>query len=124
LAIAKNRYSAGMVEVALKKILADKTNWRKMLMGDDTPQPLVNDKLKALEYLNNQGIEYKPAEDTEYAIEYPVHEFPAKVNSKDLEKEPTLAGKLMGIKGQYLIFEGGNVINLRKHAGFHVSIST
>lgn len=124
LVTAKNRYTAGLIEVSLKKILADKTNWRKMLMGNDDPQTLVNEKVKAIEYLQHQGIEFKPAEDTEYAIEYPVLSFPAKVNSKDLEKDPSLSGKLMGIKGQYLIFEGGNVINLRKHSGFHISISS
>ncbi len=122
LAIAKNRYTAGVIEVALKKILADKTNWRKMLMGNDAPQSLVIEKAKAIDFLQHQGIEYMQAEDAEYAIEYPVLLFPSKVNSKDLEKEPTLSGTLMGIKGQYLIFEGGNVINLRKHSGFHITI--
>ena len=30
----ENRYEAGMIEVALKEHLADKTNWRKMLQDD------------------------------------------------------------------------------------------
>jgi hypothetical protein len=122
LVIAKNRYTAGVIEVTLKKILADKTNWRKMLMGNDLDISLVGEKHKALEYLNHYGLEYIPADDTEYRIEYPIKEFPSKVVSTDLEKEPTFSGLLSGIKGQYLLFEGGRVINLRKHTGYQISI--
>ncbi len=122
-AVAPNRYSAGMVEVALKKILADKTNWRKMLTQNDERVPLVGEKHKALEYLNTQDLNYKIADDTEYSIEYPVHSFPSKVNSIDLIKKPIIRGKLNGIKGQYLLFADGSVLNIRKHAGFYVTIS-
>ena len=35
LARTPNRYTAGLIEVALKSHIADKTNWRKMLSGSD-----------------------------------------------------------------------------------------
>ena len=34
IAKTENRYEAGMIEVELKKHIADKTNWRKMLQDD------------------------------------------------------------------------------------------
>ena len=123
LLIAKNRFTAGQIEVALKKILADKTNWRKMLKGNDEDLPLLEEKHKALDYLNQQGFDYTNTEDTEFRVEYPVASFPDKVVSKDLVKEPILTGKLMGIKGQYLLLDMGAVINIRKHTGFSVNIN-
>jgi hypothetical protein len=54
-------------------------------------------------------------------IEYPVLEYPQKVVSHDLEKKPHLEGTLLGIKGQYLIFDQA-VINLRKYGGYCLEI--
>jgi hypothetical protein len=28
----------------------------------------------------------------------------------------------MGVKGQYLLFEGGEVLNIRKHTGYFVTL--
>jgi hypothetical protein len=28
----------------------------------------------------------------------------------------------MGIRGQYLMFEGGAVLNVRRHSGFHITV--
>jgi hypothetical protein len=122
LAIAENRYNAGLIEIALKKIMADKTNWRKMLVGDDEQIDLLSEKYRALDYLKDLGLEFIIPDNSVYKIEFPVSKFPLKVVSKDLEKEPEISGILMGIKGQYLIFEGGMVINMRKHTGYNVEI--
>ncbi len=122
-AIAKNRYTAGIIEVTLKKIFADKTNWRKMLMGNDQPESLLQEKQRAIEFITSHNLEFTVAPNYEFQIEFPVIEFPSKVVSKDLLKEPSISAVLKGIKGQYLIFEGGLVINIRKHAGFHTEIT-
>jgi hypothetical protein len=50
-----------------------------------------------------------------------VLEYPLKVKSFNLDKTPTIGGTLMGIKGQYLIFDTG-VINMRKYGGYHLSL--
>jgi len=34
------------------------------------------------------------------------------------DKTPVIEGRLMGIKGQYLLFEGGEVLNMRKHQAY------
>jgi hypothetical protein len=38
-----------------------------------------------------------------------------------LEKNPIIKGKLMGIKGQYLIFDTG-VFNVRNHTSFKIQM--
>ena len=59
----------------------------------------------------------------EVAIAYPVLEFPQKVTSFNLDKNPVAEGTLTGIKGQYLIFDTG-VINMRKYGGYQLSLET
>lgn len=123
IAITRNRYSAGLIEVLLKKIFADKTNWRKMLTGNDPESSLVEPRKRAIEYIEREGLTFSKPEDAEYRIEYPVLSFPKKVLSIDLEKKNTLSGILIGIKGQYLLFESGEVLNIRKHSGYHVAFN-
>ena len=60
-------------------------------------------------------------DEPEVHINYPVLEYPLKVKSFNLDKTPTIGGTLMGIKGQYLIFDTG-VINMRKYGGYHLSL--
>jgi hypothetical protein len=43
------------------------------------------------------------------------------VSSFNLDKTAQVEGKLIGIKGQYLIFDTG-VLNVRSHSGYEVSI--
>ncbi len=118
-----NRYTAGLIEVSLKKILPDKTNWRSMLtnrvMESVNYAETIAEIQKILpDYLKQYLVPEQPVE----ILNYPVLEYPQKVNSIDLLKQPQLSGKLIGIKGQYLLFENGNVINIRKHTGFEIQL--
>ena len=56
------------------------------------------------------------------ALSFPVLRHLAKVTSHKLDKHPRLEGKLVGIKGQYWMFEHGQVWNVRSHAGYRVSL--
>ena len=56
------------------------------------------------------------------AIDYPVEEYPTKVSSFNLDKDPVVDATLRGIKGQYLIFDTG-VINMRKYTSYHLQLS-
>ncbi|PKP46248.1 MAG: hypothetical protein CVT95_07255, partial [Bacteroidetes bacterium HGW-Bacteroidetes-12] len=56
-------------------------------------------------------------------LNYPVLHYPVKVTSIGFEKQPEYEGKLVGIKGQYLIFENGIVLNIRKYTGYVVTLS-
>ena len=55
-------------------------------------------------------------------IDFPVLEFPKKIKTLNLGKNPFYEGVLKGIKGQYLIFEDGTVFNVRAHEGFVVEL--
>ena len=56
-------------------------------------------------------------------IKYPVNEYPKKVKSLSFDKTPIIEGRLMGIKGQYLLFENGQVLNMRKHQAYVLEFS-
>jgi hypothetical protein len=54
-------------------------------------------------------------------IRYPVEQYPAKIVSFNLDKNPIAEGTLLGIKGQYLIFDTG-VINIRKYTAYQLAV--
>ncbi len=53
-------------------------------------------------------------------IDYPVSEYLTKISSYNFDKTAVISGVLLGIKGQYLIFEEG-VINMRKFSSYQIS---
>ena len=55
-------------------------------------------------------------------INYPVDEYPEKIKSLNFDKTPEIGGVLMGIRGQYLIFEDGEVLNIRKFSGYFIEM--
>lgn len=123
LAETPNRYEAGKLEVALKEFFSDKTNWQRMLKNEiDEEIDLVEEKWTLHDQLPSDLTEFFSEDDEIIDINYPVLEFPEKVTSMSFDKTSTIEGKLMGIKGQYLLFEGGKVINIRKHSGYEVKI--
>ena len=123
-AITPNRYIAGNIEVALKERMNDKTNWRNMLTNKvDSSIDLVEQKDKAIDSLHPDFQAMATDDDEVTHLEYPVLEYPVKVKSLNLDKTPVIEDVLMGIKGQYLIFESGAVINIRKFGGYLVELS-
>jgi len=119
-----NRYEAGRLEVELKALFSDKTNWQRMLKNEfDDSIDLEEEKWTLHEQLPEDLTQYFSENDEIIEMHFPVLEFPEKVKSMSFDKEPIIEGKLMGIKGQYLIFEGGKVLNIRKHTSYHVEIS-
>lgn len=118
-----NRYLAGITEVALKEHFADKTNWRKMLTNDIVTNDLILEKAKVESLLPREVKEYFFSDKNEvYEMKYPILDYPKKINSLSLEKNPNFIGVLMGIKGQYLLFEDGTVLNVRSSEGSVVTI--
>jgi len=117
------RQLAGLIEVEMKEHVADKTHWQKMLKNMFTNE-LELDEMKdaLLDELPEAYHDFVSDDDTITEIKYPVIAYPEKVKSMKLDKVPIIQKKLMGIKGQYLIFEDDTVINLRSHAGYRVKI--
>lgn len=116
------RQAAGLIEVALKNRFKDKTAWQKMLKNEMNDANLLEQRDIAFEELSEDLMIYASQNNSIQNIEYPVLEFPSKVKSLKLEKEKIIEGQLMGIKGQYLIFDGGRVTNIRSQSGFRVRI--
>ena len=124
LAKTPNRHIAGVIEVLLKKHFTDKTNWRAMLTNQvDESIDLLEEKQNALQLMSAELQQYFSDENEIVHLNYPVMEYPAKVSSVSFDKKPVIEGTLMGIKGQYLIFEKNQVLNIRKHNGYFLSIS-
>ena len=124
LAEAPYRQLAGEMEVALKDVFSDRTHWRNMLKSA-TPDAaaLLEAKDEALDAL---GVAYEPffdEEDEVHTLEFPVLHHPEKVTSTKLDKAPVISGKLVGVKGQYWMWEDGRVWNVRAHAGSRVEIA-
>ena len=118
-----NRYLAGIGEVALKAHISDKTNWRKMLTNTLQVVNLNTIKQGLKAFLPQETLSYFSEEVPIYHINYPVLRYPTKVTSLTMPKTLQYQGRLMGIKGQYLLFEDNTVFNVRGHEGFVVEIS-
>jgi len=115
-----NRYLAGITEVALKQHIADKTDWRKMLTQTRCEGDIEAAILRLKEYFPDETKDYVWEKPQFFSFDYPVESIPAKVKSLKLDKQKKYAGKLTGIKGQYLIFDDGHVFNVRNHEGYVV----
>ncbi len=116
------RQLAGLIEIELKKYISDKTNWTRMLKDERGEEvDLVELKKSLIDKLPDALKAYADPDDTITEIKYPVENYPEKVKSVGFDKETMVEGKLIGIRGQYLMFANNNVINLRKHTGYIIS---
>ena len=127
-----NRLQSGLVETLFARHVADKTNWQAMLKGPGEWRDLAAardrlldtcaDELAALQAAHGlDAIQALPGA-SETRITYPVLSYPGKVKSFNLDKTADIGGRLLGIKGQYLIFDTG-VINMRKYGGYRLQIT-
>jgi hypothetical protein len=127
----KERLLSGLVEIEIAKHIGDKTNWRTMLRGSPEQLDLIAMQQKVTELVHDplleiqekygiqsvQAIKPKPI-----AINYPVNQYPVKIKSINLDKEPVFEGTILGIKGQYLLLNEDRVINIRKYSGYTLNI--
>ena len=128
----RSRLQSGILEVMFKQYVSDKTNWRAMLKGEAEPLKMEEEADRLLKECDSELKEL--AENFGFfaisvlngiasvGINYPVIKYPEKVTSFNFDKDPVVEGTLLGIKGQYLIFDTG-VINLRRFSGYEVQLS-
>ncbi len=124
------RLQSGLVETALAEFISDKTNWRAMLKGSNDAidlkaqakilVPQIEQRLAEITLKFGEDAVLLLDEDV-VEINYPVSEYLTKISSFNFDKTPTVSGILLGIKGQYLIFEQG-VINMRKFTSYQISV--
>jgi len=95
-----------------------------MIKGEIPAVDLISER-NGLKYVIPKEVQeyYHPESNDLYELQYPVLQYPKKVTSLNLDKSPNFSGKLMGVKGQYLIFEDGTVFNIRTFEGYVVKIS-
>ena len=128
-----SRYHSGLVEDVFRRVVSDRTNWRAMLKGAVEPldmpavrSDVLNQCREDLQQLEReagiQSLQYLDGAEV-VEIAYPVLEYPTKINSLNLDKDPLVEGTLLGIKGQYLILDTG-VINMRKYTSYLVEVQT
>jgi len=125
-----NRLQSGLMETIFKNAVADATNWRVMLKGNNPHLDLeshrdvlynrLETEINQLQQQYPDQIDHLP-EAQSISLDYPVESYPSTIRSLNPDKTPQIGGQLMGIKGQYLIFEHG-VINIRKYGGYQVEI--
>jgi len=126
----QSRLQSGLLEVALKAYVSDRTDWRAMLKGHppELNLALERDRLYSQAEINIEELELDSANTSygylsgaeEVVLEYPVMEYPKRVQSQSFDKQTLIQGRLNGIKGQYLIFDTG-VFNVRKFGGYEIS---
>jgi hypothetical protein len=130
-----NRLQSGLLEVALKEHVSDRTDWRKMLKADaelldmfalrDDLLDKCSEQIAAIQ--QEQGVDENGQHSIEALdeqvvdIKYPISEYPEKIKSLNFDKQPEVEGSLMGIKGQYLILDTG-VLNIRKFTGYKLQV--
>jgi len=131
IARVSSRRLSGLLEVAIGESVADKTAWQTMLKG----QPEAIDLYAARDSLLAQYEETIAALQTEFGVQalqtlpeaevveitYPVSTYPDKVKALNFDKQAVVEGRLVGIKGQYLILDCG-VLNVRKFGGYHLQL--
>jgi hypothetical protein len=125
------RFQSGLIEIALAQYIADKTNWQALLKGDSEPVDMqaARDELLQRCAADITALqerfpgEIQPLQETVQEFRYPVLQYPQKIKSFNFDQSPDVAGTLLGIKGQYLIFDTG-VINIRKFTAYQVELLT
>jgi len=125
------RQQSGLVEDLLRSQVPDRTNWRALLKGDAEELDLVAIREQVFdacaeglrELQGRFGLQaIQPLADAEVVqMKYPVEAYPSKIVSFNLDKDPVVEGTLLGIKGQYLIFDTG-VINIRKYTAYQLAV--
>lgn len=131
IARVSSRRLSGLLEVAIGQSVADKTAWQTMLKSQPEPLDLYAARDELLDQYKGviaglhaefgvQALQTLP-EAHVFEITYPVSTYPDKVKALNFDKQAVVEGRLVGIKGQYLIFDCG-VLNVRKFGGYHLTL--
>lgn len=128
----QSRIEAGVIEAFMGKFLPDTTSWQKMV----STQPSMDnidfsfEREKFLKAITSAELTYEagdkkpkpvvftPSKEKPISINYPILEYP-KAKSIKVDPSKPILGKLIGIKGQYLLLDIG-VINLRTYQGYMI----
>ena len=121
IAQADTRHAAGLLEVAIKSKVSDKTNWRRMV----SMQPHNVDLLQLARQLQTStelpaGVQWVD-EMASHNLTYPINSHAPAQRLAINETTPELLDNLHGIKGQYLLLSQG-AFNVAAHVGMTVEV--
>ena len=94
-----------------------------MLQNNLSERSLLDVKTELTNYLDDDLKQYITHDREISKVNFPVIKYPTKVKSVTLDKVPQIEEKLVGIKGQYLLFDNDTVFNVRRHAGYLIQLS-
>ena len=127
----RTRHQAGCIEAALARYVPDRTDWRALVGRDAAPIDLVallgqlqkraKVELAALDARFPHSLEWID----EFALrqfEYPVTSYDGAATVLSLVPDAAIGGTLLGIKGQYLLFDTG-VLNVRRYTSYDVEVA-
>jgi hypothetical protein len=127
----RSRHQAGCVEAVLSRHISDRTDWRGLITRDarqlDLPalttqlREIARVELAALEVRFPGALTWVDAP-TPVSFQYPVTSYTSPSRALLLARHTELGGRLLGIKGQYLMFDSG-VFNVRRHSSYHVEVA-
>ena len=94
-----------------------------MILGQYEKLDLLQKKDDLQYHLSDELKKYLLKDEKLIELKYPVIQNLDKIKSFNIEKFKSIDKKLIGIKGQYLMFEDNHVLNVRKYTGYNFSIS-
>ena len=93
-----------------------------MIKGEYDFVNLIDKKIELSSLLSNEYRKYIVNHNDLVELHYPMKSNPAKISSINLDKTPNVKGIVTGIKGQYMILDNCNVLNVRKYTGYTLNI--
>jgi len=93
-----------------------------MLKAKSSDEDLMTWRHQLAPHLPKEVQPYFLANNQPLHLTFPVEKYPEKPTSLNLIKTPEYEGILVGIKGQYLIFEDDTVFNVRSNEGLVVGL--
>ncbi len=117
----ENRLQVGLVEAHLAGFFRDKTSWQKMLKISTYDHTEFLERVLKIKDILKDKFSIEDCGEPAFTFHYPLEHVPPKLLSLTPEKNAFISGNLLGIKGQYLIFEHG-VFNIRRASGYEVSL--
>ncbi len=113
-----SRKDAGIIESEISKFISDKTAWQKMVSMDSEKINLAQKRQEIFQMVKEKigNIQNTFLTNDEIAITYPILKYPSKKTAYKPNELKPIEDTLVGIKGQYLLFENG-VFNIRSNSG-------
>lgn len=117
LAQVPTRKEAGELEMEIARTMPDKTDWRKLVKGIYADVDLPSMATTIAASVDPKWHPFLLHDSVVHTFSYPVMPDRTPIaKSFSLDKTPHVTGVLIGVRGQYLLFDHG-VFQVRKHAG-------